>query len=608
MEINPDNHKLFLDIVESINDPVIVKDLTGTIRFVNRATENLFGFTKEELVNKSINRLIPPTRINEEKRMIESVLWGDRVEDFETERVDKNNNVIYVSLSLSHLKDSEGKIVGLVTVLRKVTDKKKAEGRFQALLESAPDAMVIVNRFGQIVLVNAQTEKLFGFSRDELLGHEIEILIPDRFKGKHPDHRKNFFNNPKIREMGAGLELFGMRKDKTEFPVEISLSPLRLEDGLFVSAAIRDITVRKKSEAKFRGLLESAPDAMVIVNNKGEIMLVNAQAERLFGFKRQEIIGEKIEILIPDRFNHIHPKHRQEFFAHPRPRAMGAGLELYGKKKDGTEFPVEVSLSPLETEEGLLVSSAIRDISKQKQAAIELKNYANQLEISNKELEQFAYVASHDLQEPLRNITNYVGLLEKKVSGLLNDETKHILSVLLKSAGRMKILILDLLNFSRIGRDRVFEKINCNDVVNEVLSNFENTIKETNAKISVGKLPEITATKTEIEQLFQNLISNALKFRSETKSPEITIQCEDKGNEWEFSVSDNGIGIEKEYQHKLFLLFQRLHPDSSHSGTGIGLAICKKIIELYKGKIWVNSSAGNGATFYFTIPKKDNVS
>jgi two-component system, sensor histidine kinase and response regulator len=250
------------------------------------------------------------------------------------------------------------------------------EEKFRGLLESAPDAMVIVDRGGEIVLVNAQTERLFGYAREELIGQRVEVLVPERFRTEHPEHRRVYSADPHTRSMGAGLELYGRRKDATEFPVEISLSPLETEDGTLVSSAIRDITARKRSEEKFRGLLESAPDAMVIVDGGGEIVLVNAQTERLFGYRRDQLIGEHVELLVPERFRADHPEHRQAYSADPHTRSMGAGLELYGRRKDGSEFAVEISLGPLETEDGTLVSSAIRDITERKRSEEAASHFA----------------------------------------------------------------------------------------------------------------------------------------------------------------------------------------------------------------------------------------
>jgi two-component system cell cycle sensor histidine kinase/response regulator CckA len=237
---------------------------------------------------------------------------------------------------------------------------------FRALTESAPDGIVLVNQEGRIILVNERTEKLFGFQREELLGQPVEVLVPQRFRGKHRGHRAGFMGHQQVRPMGAGLELFGLRKDGTEFPIEISLSPIVTADGSLVCAAIRDITDRKRIEERLRRLLDSAPDAMVIAGHDGKIVLVNSQTEKLFGYQREELLGQPVEVLVPERFWGMHQTYRGRYMANPQARPMGAGSELFGLKKDGTEFPVEISLSPQVTEEGVLVSSTIRDITERK--------------------------------------------------------------------------------------------------------------------------------------------------------------------------------------------------------------------------------------------------
>lgn len=490
---------------------------------------------------------------------------------------------------------------GLVGILR--VGPQDPEAAFRAFLDSTPDAMVITDDRGRIVHLNEQAERLFGYPLGELAGERVERLIPARHRDAHVRDRDAYLRDPRVRPMGRELPLTGARRDGTEFPVEISLSPVTVGGRRLVAAAVRDVSDRLGAERRFRALLESAPDAIVISDAKGVITLVNSQAEAIFGYPRAELVGLPIEVLLPQRYRERHEKHRREYASAPRVRPMGVGLTLFGRRKDGTEFPVEISLAPLETPEGPVFMSAIRDASLRRRMESELKQKAHELERSNAELEQFAYVTSHDLQEPLRMVASYVQLLERRYKGKLDPEADEFIHYAADGAMRMQRLIADLLAFSRVGThvgDLV--PVESGAALARAIDNLKAAIDESGAVVTSAGLPRIRADPTLLTQLLQNLVGNAIKFRGE-RPPVIAVTATEEDAAWHFVVRDNGIGIAPEYHERVFVIFQRLHARERYPGTGIGLAICRKIVERHGGRIWVESREGEGAAFHFTIPK-----
>jgi PAS domain S-box-containing protein len=747
-----------------------------------------------------------------------------------------------------------------------IRERKETEARYRGLLEAAPDAMVVVNHLGEIVLLNLQAEKQFGYRRDELLGQKIKNIIPQGFAERLIADGTRTAAEALAQQIGTGIELVGQRKDASEFPIEIMLSPLESAEGILVTAAIRDISLRKASEKhlvqmedRYRGLLEAAPDAMVVADAQGRIIFINAETERLFGYPRNELLGQQVEILVPGQFREMHPQHRQGYTAHLRLRPMRDGLELRGLRKDNTEFPAEISLSPLESSEGILVTAAIRDISQRKQAEETLRQseerltllvqgvkdysilmldpdgrvttwnkgaelitgyrdqeiigahfskfyipeaverdkpsedlkiaveqgcfegegwrvrkdgsqfWANvvitalrgkngqlrgfskitrditarkeaeealrtseetvrmtveaadmgtwfydiqrneiswsekfralfglisndkityeeillvihpddrqrldqsvkttlecgtpydieyrvvwpdssdhwiaakgrayrsaegvpvymqgiamditerkksedylmktvgELKRSNDELVQFAYVASHDLQEPLRMVASYTQLLAKRYKGRLDSDADEFIAYAVDGSNRMQGMIQDLLAYSRAGSNgKVLLGISTENAFENALTNLGATITDSGAIVTHDPLPTITSDETQLTQVFQNLVGNAIKYRG-FDVPQVHVSASKNGrNEWIFSVRDNGLGIDSQYFDRIFIIFQRLHGREERKGTGIGLAICKKILERLGGRIWVESQLEKGSTFYFALPQ-----
>ena len=516
---------------------------------------------------------------------------------------------------LSPLESAEGILV--TAAIRDISVRKDAEkhlaqmeGRYRGLLEAAPDAMVVVNQGGEIVLLNVQAEKQFGYRRDELVGQKVKNIIPEGFAERLIADGTRTAAEALAQQIGTGIELTGRRKDGSEFPIEIMLSPLESAEGILVTAAIRDISVRKDAEkhlaqmeGRYRGLLEAAPDAMVVVNQGGEIVLLNVQAEKQFGYRRDELVGQKVKNIIPEGFAErlIADGLRSAPKTRWRSRSV-RGLSSHGRRKDGSEFPIEIMLSPLESAEGILVTAAIRDISARKKAEAHLLQKVEELNRSNEELGQFAYIASHDLQEPLRMVASYTQLLSRRYKGKLDADADEFIAFAVDGASRMQRLIQDLLAYSRVGtKGKDLLDTSSEEALQQALVNLRGAIEESGALVTHDPLPTVLADEMQLTQLFQNLVGNAIKYQN-PGIPRIHISAaRNGGKKWIFSVKDNGLGIDPQYFERIFGMFQRLHKREEFAGTGIGLAICKKIVERHGGSISVESQPGQGSTFSFAL-------
>jgi hypothetical protein len=511
----------------------------------------------------------------------------------------------------------------------------KGEGRYRALVDAAPDAIVAVGPDGRIVLVNAQTERIFGYRRDELIGELVEILVPEATRAAHPNRRGAYFADPRPRPMGAGARLAARRRDGSEFPAEISLSAIETEDGTLVAAAIRDATERQRAEEKFRSLLEAAPDAMVCAGPDGRIALVNAQAERLFGYGRDEMIGAAIEMLVPDAARAAHPEHRAHYFADPHPRPMGAGQQLAGRRRDGSEFPADISLSAIETDEGLLVSAAVRDVSDRLEAEAEqerLRAIAERERVDARlqqsqrleSLGQLAGGVAHDFNNLLAVIINYTEFVREELTAALeepggerwNSVRDDVIEVS-RAGNRAVLLTRQLLAFAR--REVIHPQV---VVLNDIVADLEQLLHRTlgedvelTIQVEDGLWP-VLADPGQIEQVLVNLAVNARDAMPGGGT--LTIDTSNLHADAEFAerypslvpgrfvrmrVSDTGEGMPREVIDRAFEPF--FTTKSKGEGTGLGLATVYGIITQVGGFVQIYSEPGLGTTFSALLPATD---
>ncbi len=538
---------------------------------------------------------------------------------------------------------------------------QNANTKLQAVLETVGEGILTLDTEGNIVNVNKECENIWGYEKNEMLGENLISFIPNINHQLHGENIKHYNEVTISYLLNERLVLEGQKKDGTLFPVEVLFNKMTVEDEKFFSVAARDITetVKQENEKKeavealrereelYRIVLESLSEGLLITDTDDKVIYSNSRIEEITGYNPNEVIGDYA-------YKYIAPKQDWDRFSSRMEDRMQGKTEVYEEqpiRKDGSRLWIQVSAAPLKNTKGEIIGTvaAITDVTEKKKADEEIEKYKNhleelvesrtkelsqtnellenevqerksiqekqqflleklegvnqELERSNQELEQFAYVASHDLREPLRMISSYIQLFENKYKDMLDKNGLDFIHYIVDGSKRMHELINALLEYSRVGkREKELKPVDCNEILETVKSNLEIIIEENNARIEYDDLPQVKGDHMQLVRLFQNLITNAIKFKDE-EPPVITISAQERSKDWLFSVSDNGIGIDEEHFKKVFLIFQRLHIRNQYAGTGIGLAVCKKIIERHGGTIWVQSEEqSKGSTFYFTIP------
>ncbi|MEQ8680083.1 MAG: PAS domain S-box protein, partial [Cyclobacteriaceae bacterium] len=615
-----------VSIIDSSADAIVSKKLDGTILTWNKAAEKILGYTAEEIVGKNVSLIFPSDLYDEEKMLMEQITQGKIVSQHETLRIRKDQKKIHVSITLSPIRDSKGEIWAVSAILRDITEQKQKEAEKKRIEE-------VLERTNEIARIGAWEVDLINntvyWSKITKEIHEVpQDFIPDLAGGIE------FYKEGKSRDTIQKVVGEAIETGKT-FDVELeivtakknirwvrSIGQSEFEDGKCVRlyGVFQDIDeITKSKEAlnirnlELQAILNSGHVSIIGTDTAGTITHFNEGAERLLQYTSAEMVGKQTPAIIHKLEEVVsRGKELTDFYG-----TTVSGFEIFVKKardgkyesrewtyvrKDGSTFPVQLIVTAIKNETGEITGflGVATDITERKQAEEKMRRYSI-LESKSKEMEQFAYVASHDLREPLLTIINYMDALAEEYGNRIDGDGERYIKSISGAAGRMDELIKGLLDYSRLSAKKELEETDFNEVLEESISDLNSLIKAKKAKIEVTELPRLKAYPLEIKLLFQNLIANAIKFSKNGSHPKVSISARPIENGWQFEVRDNGIGIEEKDQEKIFLMFHRIHGRTEYEGTGIGLAHCKKIVELHDGKIWVDSVPGEFSTFHFTI-------
>ncbi|MEZ2279982.1 MAG: PAS domain S-box protein [Microcoleus sp.] len=609
-------------ILNSANYTIISTDADGVIKTFNRAAQQLLGYSVEEVVGKLTPAIIhDPVEVEQRAEVLYQEL-GVKIEpgievfvtlpirgipdENEWTYIRKDGSRFPVLLSVTALSDSEGNINGFLGIGQDITTRKQAEKEVRELNTAMQNAVEGIGRLdieGRYLSVNRAYAHKFGYEPEEMIGMAWKQIV-------HPDDVEMLMLAEREMLISGKVEVEarGVRKDGLFFYNQITMVKADDEQGIFngYHCFMKDITERKlteralqESEFRYRQIVELAEEGIWVIDSNARTTYVNHAMARMLGYTESEMLGRRIFDFMDEQEQQLTSQYVER-----RKQGISEKHESKLKSKNGKDVWTYISTSPVMDEFGCMLSSCalVYNVTDRKQVEQQMLQLTEDLKRSNEELEQFAYVASHDLQEPLRAVTSYTQLLAQRYQGNLDAKADKYINHIVDGASRMQQLINDLLAYSRLGtRAQEFEIADCNAAVEQSLCNLQIAIAEKQAIITKDVMPTVMADEFQLVQLFQNLLGNAIKFcREEVPIIHITAIIQD--DEWLFSVRDNGIGIDPEYADRIFIIFGRLHSRREYLGTGIGLAMCKRIVERHRGRIWVESWPEEGATFYFTIP------
>jgi PAS domain S-box-containing protein len=623
---------LLTAIVDSSDDAIITKNLDGIITSWNRGAELIFGYTPMEAIGQPVTMLMPPDRTNEEPLILEQIKKGERIRHYETIRRAKNGGLVNISLTVSPIIDSEGKIVGASKIARDISREvearervRQSEEQFRVTLSSIGDAVMATDRNGRVTFMNAVAEQLTGWKAPQALGVPLE----DTFKIVNEFTRKAV-ENPvsKVLQQGNTVGLANhtllVSKDGTERPIDDSGAPIRGSSGdlLGVVLVFRDVAARRAAELtalRFAAIVQNSDDAIISKNLDGIITSWNEGAQRIFGYAPDEIIGRSIKTLIPPELQ----EEEDQILARLRRGQRVYHFETIRVAKDGRQIPISLTVSPIKDHDGQIIgaSKIARDISERKQAErdlaeanAKLQSYAGELErqVCERtralektigELEAFSYSLSHDMRAPLRTVESFSEIVLKDYGEKIEARGSDLLKKSIRAAQRMDKLILDLLAFTRVARAPIaIETVDAQKVIQSIIEDRAD-FQPPRAEVKIETpLLCVTGNETSLAQCITNLLDNAVKFVPKNTVPRVRIYSERHDGGVRLWFEDNGIGIDAHGKTRLFQMFQRLHGEA-FPGTGIGLAIVRKAVERMGGEAGVESEPGKGSRFWLQLPE-----
>jgi PAS domain S-box-containing protein len=613
-------------VMNTVLDGLLIINERGTIERFNKAAERIFGYSADEVIGKNVKMLMPdPYHSQHDGYLTHYLSTGEKKVigiGREVEAKRKDGSVFSIELGVNEM-NLDGARMFMGTI-RDITSRKEAEyqheeeaARFSAVVNTVLDGVITINYRGIIQSFNPAAVRIFGYSPKEVIGRNIKMLMPEPYYSEHDGYLKNFLSTGEKKVIGVEREVEAKRKDGSIFPIELGVNEMLVQGQRMFVGTIRDITERKEAEKEIESYLEKFKHsnqelddfAYILEKSLNEIyifdpetlrfMYVNKGARDNIGYSMQELSGLTPIDIKPDYSAASFRAALQPLFSNDSEKLV---IKTRHQRKNGSTYDVEMHLQLSYFQKQRAFVAIILDVTAR-------EKLIERLTESNEQLERFAYVCSHDLQEPLRMVRSFSEKLEEHLKGRFDDDEKgrKYFRFVIDGAARAQALIEDILAYSSIDNDaQKLQTFSVNELIENITESMMLYLEEHGGRITQDELPMLHGNKTQMFQLFQNLINNGIKYQKPGNAPHVHVGVTDAGTHWQFAVKDNGIGIEKRHLPKIFNIFQRLHKKTDYAGTGIGLSICKKVVERHGGTIWVESNEGEGSSFYFTILKSSH--